>query len=129
MEKFVLMKCNMKQQGFTLIEVIIALVIISIGLIALTSAKTAQISQIAHTQNKIVALWVANNVVGQANIELIDLPTTQTTRHGEIELMDKTWYWKLSSALLNTASTQKQLTVEVGLAPDHSLVELVSYVD
>jgi general secretion pathway protein I len=66
----------MKQQrGFTLIEVLIALAILSIALTAIIKATSQNIRDTAYIQHKMIAHYVALDVINAARAGLINLPT------------------------------------------------------
>ena len=52
---------NVKQSGFTLIEVMVALTIIAISLGALLSTSGTQANSVAYLKQKTLAHWVAVN--------------------------------------------------------------------
>ncbi len=60
-----------KQQGFTLIEVMVALAVVSISLLALTQGLGQFVFHQAGLQERVAATWVAQN-------RLVELRYTQT---------------------------------------------------
>ncbi|MDQ6973737.1 MAG: prepilin-type N-terminal cleavage/methylation domain-containing protein [Mariprofundaceae bacterium] len=73
----------MLKQGFTLVEILIALVIVSVGMLALGSFYTAMISQEGIAQERITAVhmaeqliedWQANNVIPTPNCLVAGAP-------------------------------------------------------
>jgi len=54
-----------KQVGFTLLEVIIALIIFSISLLAITRALGQSARGLSHVEQKTYAHWVARNATNQ----------------------------------------------------------------
>lgn len=56
------------QQGFTLIEIIIALVVISVALGAVIATTGNSVKHGAHIKEKTMALWVAQNTIAEASI-------------------------------------------------------------
>ena len=80
-------------RGFTLLEVLIALAIISIGLLALSRSSALQLKAQAGMQERTMALWVADNVITQSRL---DRRTIQTGRYQGSQLMGQhEWHWDL----------------------------------
>jgi type IV pilus modification protein PilV len=50
---------NRSQQGFTLVELLVAVVILSVGLLALASSSAVMMSQLGDSQSKTLAASVA----------------------------------------------------------------------
>lgn len=63
-----------KRAGFTLIEVLIALAILSISLTAIIKATSQNIKDTAYLQEKTLALWVGLNELNEARAGYIRLP-------------------------------------------------------
>ena len=80
-----------KLQGFTLIEVMVALTIIAISLGALLSTSGTQASSAGYLKHKTLAHWVAVNELTQIRIakEFPDLGD----KKGETTMANKDWYW------------------------------------
>lgn len=82
-----------KQQGFTLIEVLVALVVVSIALAAATVARTNATLSSSHLRDKVLAHWVADNRLTEIRISKEFLSTSSeqsdTVKMGEME-----WRWE-----------------------------------
>jgi general secretion pathway protein I len=81
--------------GFTLIEVLVALVIVAVGMSALMGALSSSARTVAYMQDKTFAEWVALNQIASVRIGLQQgqLPPTGTT-NGDIDLVNRTWHWR-----------------------------------
>lgn len=79
-------------RGFTLLEVMVALVIIAITLGAIVEGNTSSIRNALHLKNKTIALLVANNQLTKARIAKTWPRVSQTT--GEETSANQEWYWK-----------------------------------
>ncbi|MFL6601161.1 MAG: type II secretion system minor pseudopilin GspI [Steroidobacteraceae bacterium] len=81
--------------GFTLIEVLVALVIVAVGMSALMGALSSSAKTVAYMQDKTFAEWVALNQIASVRIGLQQgqLPATGTT-NGDIDLVNRTWHWR-----------------------------------
>ena len=81
----------MKDAGFTLIEVIAALMIFSVGIVGLISMNTQSLSTISRLEDQFVAGVVADNVLIDARREQrIELGEEQ----GEEKAMGRTFTWE-----------------------------------
>ena len=78
-------------RGFTLLEVMVALAVITLGLSAVIKTVTSTTSNTIHIRDKTFAYWVAQNQI--AEIELTaGSPSTGFT-DGEEMLAGLTWHW------------------------------------
>lgn len=81
----------MKSLGFTLMEVLIALVILSISLTAVIKATSSDIQNTERLEEVSVAQWVATdafNLIKLGAIQTVNGETTQITK-----MADKKWRW------------------------------------
>ena len=86
-----------KTRGFTLIEVLVAMAILSIALIAIFRNTNVTIKNAQYIQDKNIAHWVAVNVMTRAEVGLIDLPTAGNTMSGDETMLGQKWIWQLTS--------------------------------
>jgi len=77
--------------GFTLIEVLIALAILSIALAAILQTIGSGIDLTANLRDRQLALWVAQNRLVQHQIQK-DFPSPDSTS-GTTEMAGREWYW------------------------------------
>lgn len=82
----------MKNNGFTLIEVLIALLILAIALTAAILAVQTSIRSTDRVYDKLRAHWVAMNVISSMQVGLIP-PPTDTPQDGESNLLAKNYRW------------------------------------
>ncbi len=82
------------ERGFTLVEVIVALVVVAIALPALLMAMGRQVDGTAYLRDKSIAHWVAANKLAENRIELSrsDL-LFRGERNGVVQMADRDWYW------------------------------------
>ncbi len=101
--------------AFTLIEVLIALLIIAIALAAAIRATSASIRATIHVRNTTTAHWVGLNILSEIQTGITQLPTLSNQLSGKTRVFKQEWPW---TARINP-STQlpgvKQITVTVYL--------------
>jgi len=81
--------------GFTLIEVLVALVIVAVGMSALMGALSSSAKTVVYMQDKTFAEWVALNQIASVRIILQkgQIPPTGNT-NGDTDLANRTWHWR-----------------------------------
>ena len=88
----------MKNRGFTLIEVMVALMVIAITLPALLGTLYRQVDGSAYLRDKTIAQWVASNKLTENRIQLARSGQLFTGRRsGVSEMAQRDWYWWLES--------------------------------
>ena len=56
---------SQKQSGFTLIEVLVALVIVSLGIVSVIQVTSQHVSNISELEKRMLASWVASNHIAE----------------------------------------------------------------
>src|SRR3982074_3356873 len=84
-----------RADGFTLIEVLVALVIVAVGMSALMGALSSSAKTVVYMQDKTFAEWVALNQIASVRIILQkgQIPSTGNTT-GDTDLANRTWHWR-----------------------------------
>lgn len=88
------MNIKNKQVGFTLIEVLIALIILAIALTAIIKATQDSIRDTTRVQDRLIAHWVAMNVVAKIQIGLLAVPGKTAPEKGTENMMGRIWPWQ-----------------------------------
>lgn len=78
-------------KGFTLLEVMVALAVISIGLAAVIKTVSSATVNSTYLRDKTFAYWVAQNQI--AEIELTEASPKAGFTDGEEELAGSVWHW------------------------------------
>jgi general secretion pathway protein I len=98
--------------GLTLIEVLVALAIISISLTAVIKAASQNIRGTGYLQNKSIALWVGQEVMGEVQLGLLKLTDDRDGESSTTTMLGQKWYWHASEE--SSANTRiKKINVRV----------------
>ena len=79
--------------GFTLIEVLAALVIVSLGMLGVIEAVTQTASNSTRMRDRTIAHWVAMNQLTAARLESRALDIAKTS--DEVEMAGRRWRWTM----------------------------------
>lgn len=115
--------------GFTLIEVMVALLIVSLALPALVSQVQGQMNSTGYIRDKSMATWVAQN---QLAIQKIEYRLTKKFLKGqstsEVNMADRTWYYEIVSEETVEKGMWRQ-TISVGYEPEQYIVDVVGFLN
>ncbi|MGB5740524.1 MAG: type II secretion system minor pseudopilin GspI [Woeseia sp.] len=117
------MMASYRQRGFTLIEVMVALVIISLSL----GAVAAAISQMADAGNSMrlrtYASWIAQNKI--AELRLANVVPEVTETNGDVMFANQEWLW---TATVSETGVENlfRVDVEVALASNAAPIRTVT---
>jgi len=104
------------ERGLTLIEVLIALAILSIALTAIIKSASQNIRNTLYLQNRMIATWIGTDVINTIRMNLLIIPETLTQ---ENHTLSQTWTWEAS--LHSTPNPRiKRIVVDVYHQPEHS---------
>jgi general secretion pathway protein I len=82
-------------RGFTLVEVLVALVIVAVGMSAMMGALTSSAKSVAYMQDKTFAEWVALNQIAVVRTTIKapgQLPPLGKT-NGDVDFANRKWHW------------------------------------
>lgn len=82
-----------RNRGFTLIEVLIALLLLSLSLVALIRLVTLHAQASAQMRDGTLAQWVAANVIAETRLRSPFPPTGRS--NGEVTMGQQRWRWEL----------------------------------
>lgn len=115
-----------KMAGLTLIEVLIALAIISIAFTAIILSTAQNIRNTQYVQNKQIATWVGAKVMNEALAGILVLPESDTL-NGETEVLGRKLFWKAGVQATPNPKIHK-INVQVAETENaKKLISLVSY--
>jgi general secretion pathway protein I len=103
--------------GFTLIEVLVALAIVTIGMAAVLEALTSSADTVMYLENKTFAQWVALDQM--EHVRLSGSFPADGTRTGELEMAGRNWEWR-QKVVDSQVPGVRQITVDVRPAKSKS---------
>lgn len=105
----------MRNGGFTLLELLVALALTAVGLAALWNVLNQGVAVSSALPDRVVAKWVAHNrvVLRQAGGQW---PEPQMYRSTEV-MAGKTWHWEEEVATTSEPRLRR-ITVRVGASPE-----------
>jgi general secretion pathway protein I len=112
------------EKGLTLIEVLIALAILSIALTAIIKSTSENIRGTLYLQNKMIAAWVGADAMNSIRAGVIKVPGHMQQ---EINMLNHNWEWE--AKLVDTPNKRiKEIDVDVTLKPEgNKLSHMVSF--
>jgi general secretion pathway protein I len=124
-------KYPQKITGFTLVEVMVAMLIVTVAISSLLFQTRSTMDNTAYLRDKTIAQWVALN-----QLELVYLENQHTNklirkaRSGNEEMAGRDWYWEIKP-LKTVANGFLQLEVSVREKEDDdsSIVTLIGLID
>ncbi len=122
------MKLSRKNEtGLTLIEVLIALAILSIALTAIIKSSAQNIRNTLYLQNRTIATWIASDILNSVRVGVLKIPAAPDHLANDSTVLGQEWSWE--AALNSTPNPRiKKVDVMVYQKADHNpMAHLVSY--
>lgn len=107
-------------RGFTLIEVMIALLIIALSMMAVMFANSSASNRLLYLQEKNESMWVAKNVLAQTLTGEKGLYLQPGSRKGEISMGPRNYLWQIN--IRKDKPWQLNLVVRVQRLGDEQLL-------
>lgn len=79
-------------QGFTLLEILVALAVASIGLAGVIKVVGGNAFNAQHLQNRTLSQWVAMNRIAELRVKN-EFPSIGK-KTGDMEMAGRKWYWQ-----------------------------------
>ncbi|MCV6638668.1 type II secretion system minor pseudopilin GspI [Candidatus Albibeggiatoa sp. nov. NOAA] len=114
----------MLRKGFTLLEVLVALAVITFALSAIIRVTGLNANNALYLENKTFANWVAVNIITETRLQA----KVPSVKKGSVEMAKREWFWELK--ILDTMdSSLKRIEVAVKLNPDDErhLVNVIGF--
>lgn len=117
----------MGRRGFTLLELLLALVIFATAGVAIIQASSNHIRSIWQLEELTVASYIANNQLQLALLEPRWPP--REVEQGEISMANRNWAWRIRATTVPDADL-RELNVSISLVeqPDVVIYQLKTYV-
>ena len=114
------------QIGFTLVEVLVALAVLTIALAAVMRALSQSIDTSASLRDRTIAMWVAQNRLTTHLVER-DFPAMDTT-DGKVDMAGREWHWREQVMAAPGEPDMRQIHIEVRAASGpQPLAKLVGF--
>lgn len=104
-----------KQKAFTLIEVLIALLIIAIALGAAIKATNDSVHSAIHVRNDVTAHWVGLNILSEMQTGIIPISEAGNNASGTVKMLNQEWNWNAKSISSSPIPGLTQITIKVYL--------------
>jgi len=102
------------QNGFTLVEVLVALAVLTIALAAVMRALSQSIDTSASLRDRTIAMWVAQNRLTTHLVER-NFPAMDTT-DGKVDMAGREWHWREQVMAAPGEPDMRQIHIEVRAA-------------
>lgn len=112
--------------GFTLVEVLIALAVLAIALTAVMRTMGQAIDTTATLRERNIALWIAQNRLSEHRMRN-DWPAPDTT-DGEAEMAGRKWFWREQVSTTPEPNIRRiEITVRRDSNDENTQAQLVGY--
>ena len=115
-----------RQRGFTLLEVLIALLVLSLSLVALVKLAGLQADHLHHQRESMLGQWVAANAV--AELRLNGLPEIGE-HNGQERMAGREWIWRADVESTDLSRLRRiEMRVFTDAAADAPVAHLTAFV-
>ena len=116
------------ERGFTLVEVVVALAIVAIGMLAVFKTIGDTTHNVTELRDRSFAAWIADNRITEVRISG-EMPSVEQTA-GEVEFAGRRWHW---TSKVSQTQVQGLRRIDVSVRRDGdpetaSLVNLAGFV-
>lgn len=114
-------------QGFTLIEVMLAMAIFAIAGVSLLNTADNNFKNLSHLESKILANWLASNQLVEVTLDQQWPP--KNNKKGMVEMASREWFW--AQKVIKTGDkNMRAVVIEIRLVEDEklALTSVMTYV-
>ncbi|MFC4729612.1 type II secretion system minor pseudopilin GspI [Coralloluteibacterium thermophilus] len=107
-----------RRRGFSLLEVLVALLVLALAMAALVRTAAGAAAQLADRRERVIAQWVASNAISEVRLAP-GLPA-RGIRSGEARMAGRDWRWRMTvadTALPGVRRLDVAVTADDGTAP------------
>ena len=116
---------DVRARGFTLIEVLAALVIVALGMLGVIEAVTQSARNGAYLREKTLAHWIALNVITEKRLQPEPPPVAESS--ADVEFAGQRWRWSMQVTQTQVSSLRRMdVSVRPANAPDASALATVT---
>lgn len=113
------------ERGFTLIEVLAALVIVALGMLGVIEAVTQSARNGTYLRDKTLAHWIGMNVITERRLQPDPPPIAESS--DEVEFAGARWKWTMRVSQTQVQSLRRMdVSVRPADAPDSQALETVT---
>lgn len=113
------------ERGFTLIEVVVALIVVSLGMLAVIETVGGTARNSTYLRDKTIAHWVAMNKLTE--VRLLPSAPAVDKSSDEVEMADRKWRWTMEVKQTPVESIRRiDISVRPAEAPEKSSMAMVS---
>lgn len=110
--------------GFTLLEVLVALIIVATALIAAVRLTGMAVRHTVTLEQKTIAEWVAQNLITERRLGL----SSPSLKKGDVEMADRRWYWQWTETEGPYKLRRHELVVSLDEKPlENSIISMTLY--
>lgn len=117
-----------RSRGFTLVEVVVALAIVAIGMLAVFKTIGDTINNVSTLRDRSFAAWIADNRITEVRLSG-QMPSVDETK-GDLEFAGRRWHW-VATVSQTPVEGLRRIDVSVrreGDAEDSSLISLAGFI-
>ncbi|OUD14289.1 type II secretion system minor pseudopilin GspI [Thioflexithrix psekupsensis] len=104
------------KNGFTLLEVLVALAVVAIALAAVIKALGQQVENQRYLQDRTLGQWVAHNVLTELQVKNEWVAVGE--KEGNTDMAQRSWFWRIEVS--NTIDPRlRRVVVSVYQEPEH----------
>jgi general secretion pathway protein I len=85
------MPSSNRERGFTLVEVLVALAIVSVGMLAVFKVIGDTANNVSYLRDRSFAAWIADNQLTELRVSG-EMPSVDETK-GQVEFAGRRWHW------------------------------------